>query len=229
MGKKIYITEGQFKGVFGESILDEMAYPSTWNIDTFKGINSFNGRVKYCEQHLKRLSSGSSRIVYQIDDEKVLKLAKNNKGIAQNSNEGDYYLQNNELFAKVFDRDREGLWIEMELANKAKPSDFKRITGYDFTMIKEFITYIGNRFSRYNRSINEKYISFFESEEFIEMCYDGDNIFSNIMSYMEDYALGSFGDLQRISSWGIVKRNGEDALVLIDFGLTNDTYDRYYR
>ena len=36
------------------------------------------------------------------------------------------------------------------------------------------------------------------------------------------------GDLKRLSTYGVVKRNGQDAVVIIDFGLTRDVYDTYY-
>jgi hypothetical protein len=36
------------------------------------------------------------------------------------------------------------------------------------------------------------------------------------------------GDLRRVSSYGIVKRNGEDTIVLVDYGLTSDVYQDYY-
>lgn len=226
--KRIIITESQLKQLIRENLVGEMAYPSSWNLEVFKTIKSFSGRVKYCEQHLQRLSSGSSRIVYQIDDEKVLKLAKNQKGIAQNQNESDYYLQSNELFAKVFDVDDNGLWIEMELARKAKPSDFKKIIGYDFETIKAFIAWYANGYSRHQHIINQKYINIFDSEEFNEG-FNNYNIFYDIEDYLGNYTIESIGDLQRISSWGVVKRDGEDALVLIDFGLTDDTYNSYYK
>ena len=41
----------------------------------FKSLPSFAARVRYCNEKLQRISSGSARIVYKIDDEKVLKLA----------------------------------------------------------------------------------------------------------------------------------------------------------
>ena len=79
--KKIYLTEEQF------NYLKEMAYPTSFNMEEFKSIRSFADRVKYCEQRLKKLGAGSSRRVYQIDNEKCLKLAKNGKGIGQNIEE----------------------------------------------------------------------------------------------------------------------------------------------
>ena len=82
---KIIITEEQLDNIIHSDISEE--YPESWNIEDFKKLTSFNARVKYCEEKLRRISSGSSRIVYKIDDQKVLKLAKNKKGIAQNNQE----------------------------------------------------------------------------------------------------------------------------------------------
>ena len=85
--KKIIVTEAQYM-----KIINEMAYPVSFNMDEFKMLKTFAARIKYCQARLQRISSGSSRIVYKIDNEKVLKLAKNRKGIAQNEAEGgDYY------------------------------------------------------------------------------------------------------------------------------------------
>ncbi len=37
------------------------------------------------------------------------------------------------------------------------------------------------------------------------------------------------GDLSRANSFGIVKRDGKDIIVIIDFGLTNSIYSEYYK
>ena len=91
------------------TMLDE-EYPQSFNMEEFKTLKSFNARINYCQENLKRISSGSSRIVYMIDDEKVLKLAKNNKGIAQNEVEisygGDYTLDR--IVAEVYESDENG-------------------------------------------------------------------------------------------------------------------------
>ena len=84
------------------SILNEMAYPSTFDMKEFKAIRTFVDRVNYCNSILKYLGRGSSRMVYEIDDEKVLKLAYNNKGIAQNRAEADWMLERYGIFAKVY-------------------------------------------------------------------------------------------------------------------------------
>ena len=53
-------------------VLNEMAYPSTFNIEVFNNIRTFKGRKEYCDQRLQKIASGSSRIVYKIDDDKYL-------------------------------------------------------------------------------------------------------------------------------------------------------------
>ena len=69
----------------------------------FLKIKSFAGKMKFANQYLTRIGSGSGRIVYDIDGKKVLKLAKNPKGVAQNemeSNIGRYlilHLANNDI------------------------------------------------------------------------------------------------------------------------------------
>ena len=52
-------------------------------------INSFANRIKYADNNLTRIGGGSGRIVYELNDTKVLKLAKNQKGVAQNNVEFD--------------------------------------------------------------------------------------------------------------------------------------------
>ena len=43
-------------------------YPASFSMEEFKKLTSFAKRIAYCEEHLQRISSGSSRIVYKIDD-----------------------------------------------------------------------------------------------------------------------------------------------------------------
>ena len=45
---------------------------------------------------------------------------------------------------------------------------------------------------------------------------------------MTYFALEAYGDLQRISSWGIVSENGQEELVLVDAGLSDRVGRDYY-
>ena len=132
-----------------ENMMVDEDYPSTFDMEHFATLKKFNERVRYCEEHLKRISSGSARIVYMIDDTKVLKLAKNQKGLAQNEVEiqwgQDSYFSS--ILAHTFMYDQNDLWVEMELARKVSKKDFQRLT--DCT-IEELYDYLRN-FNEINR------------------------------------------------------------------------------
>lgn len=223
--KKIIVTESQYM-----KIINEMAYPVSFNMDEFKTLKTFAERIRYCQTRLQRISSGSARIVYKIDNEKVLKLAKNRKGIAQNEAEaGDYYKNSIGCFAEIYDVDDNYLWIEMQLARKAKMSDFKRLTGYDFKVMCQWIYNCKSRYSRRGFIYDKSYDSIFNSEEF-EKGLENYSIFTEIQEYLCNYQLESVGDLTRLNSWGVVNDEyGQEQLVIIDSGLTDDVWDDYYK
>lgn len=212
--KKIIITESQL-----ENVIIEMAYPASFNMDEFKNISTFSGRVRYCDQKLRKISSGSGRVVYQIDDEKVLKLAKNSKGIAQNEVESESFIQQYGVVAKVFDTDDNGTFVEMELANKVTPTIFRNIVGFDFRLLEP---YLWNQFIAGNRQPKKSIAQ--ENTELLN-----NNEWVNELSDLVGSYDMPIGDVSRLNSYGIVKRDGSDSIVLIDFGLTNSVYDEYYR
>lgn len=224
MAKRIYITEEQFK-----TIVKEMAYPSNFNMEELESLPSYAARVKYCQQRLQKIGSGSSRIVFAVDDEKVLKVAKNKKGIAQNLEEGARWKQNYYCFANVYDQSDDGIFLEMQAARRAKPSDFKRITGYGFDVMQYWIDYTHSLYTRnrWQTRMNNPYQKLFDSDEWSEYL-DDYNVFSGIHQYLCDAQLEAVGDFKRISSWGVVTENGEENLALIDFGLSDEVFKDYY-
>lgn len=208
---------------FFKGDIDEQ-YPLTWNIETFKSLGSFSKRIAYCNQHLKRLASGSSRIAYQVDDEKVLKLAKNKKGIAQNSVERDYYVQQSygDVVATVFDVDENDLWLEMELAKKVPPNRFKQIVGFSVEDVGMYLTVKdaqdnGKKPSSWQHGLDQSILDEMESNEWVQQVYT--------LCREVDLSPGDFG---RVSSFGEVVRNGNPAVVIIDMGLSKSVYNDFY-
>jgi hypothetical protein len=203
-------------------LLDE-DYPSSFDMEEFKTLNSFAARIRYCEEHLQRISSGSSRIVYKIDDTKVLKLAKNKKGLVQNEIEVSYSNDNmvDDIVAEVFDYHQDDLWIKMELARKMTVSDFKRITGFAW---KDYVAGVTNHGNKVNHRVNRRTMPI--DDELYQDMWEDEFIY-DIFSFIGNFDV-PVGDLTRKNSYGIVKRGGGDAVVLIDYGLTNDVYDSYY-
>lgn len=216
MSRKIYITEEQEK-----LLMHEMAYPSSFNFDEFSQLKSFAQQVKYCEARLKRLSSGSSRIVYLVDGDKVLKLAKNKKGVAQNKTEirlsdCPYYT----CFAPVYNYDPDGLWCEMEYCYKAIKSEFKRLYGVPFEALCCFIL-----------DLKGPYNIFSEYREIVDQVWengdtDTQDLFNAVHDYIANEGLNVVLDLCRLSSWGITS---DGCFVIVDYGLDNENYETFYK
>lgn len=196
-------------------------YPTSFDMEYFKSIKSFKNRVEYCNTHLKRLASGSSRTVYQIDEKKVLKLAISKRGIVQNETEIDrgqdtYY---SDILAEVYDYDENGLWVEMELAKPVGKKDFKKLVGVDFEYVKLYLI----NFQSSNNGKGEPYR--IPQELVAEM---DENFF---VQRLRDFIAGTdalAADLGKPDSIGVVNRGGEPELVLIDFGLTEKDFAALY-
>ena len=218
-----------------EDAIDEANYPETFNMEEFKQLSSFNARVKYCRARLKYLGKGSARIVFQIDEGTVLKLAYNQKGIGQNEADArvknDWYLRKFNFLPEVYDVDENYLWIEMQIARRAKASDFKRLTGYDFKTLCYWVTYCWNYSVAYSNEtifIPDEYRMLFRSDKWIDVLEY--SIFSELEDYIGNYGVQGIGDLQKINSWGVViDKDGNENLVLVDNGLDNDVLEKYYK
>lgn len=198
-----------------------MAYPASWNLETFKALGSFSKRAAYCNQHLQRLSSGSGRIVYKIDEEKVLKLAKNAKGVAQNGVERDWYVQDayEDIVAKVFDVDENDLWLEMELAKKISPARFKSLIGVRVEDVGLYLQVLHAR-------DNSRHTYWNVSDE-VKSQLDNNEWFQRLYTLQREVDLAP-GDFGKTSSFGEVLRNGKPAVVVIDMGLNQAVAKDHY-
>ena len=215
--RTIVITEKQHK------MLQEAA-DEHFSLEELSAIQSFRGRFNYCTQHLgKHIGKGSSRVTFQIDDEKVLKLAWNNKGIGQNITEMQTYTAS--IFPNVYDYDENGKWIISEFVLPAKSQDFKHCFGMTFQQFASFISASGKyRFGgRYWSAMPEnEWISYLENNEEL----------SEFDEYIGNYGNHSFtpvGDMTRLCNYGLTHRNGEATIVLLDSGLSEDVWNTYYQ
>lgn len=198
-------------------------YPSTFNKQDFENIKSFQGKLDYAVTHMKKIATGSARAVFKVDEQKVLKIAKNKKGLAQNRAESDPYLQNYDITARVFDMDRRNdFWLEMELATKLTPTKFKEITG---VTIDQVSMYVCHKHAEHNGK--KSFFSHRLDPQILEKL-DNNEFLIDLLSLMQDMNMPC-GDLGRLSSFGEVKRNGKPAVVLVDFGLTQEIYDDFYK
>ena len=120
------VSENQIKQI-NEAMNDTFSYEELGN------IRALSKRVAYCKQHLGNpIGNGSSRMVFQIDDEKVLKLAKNQKGIAQNNVEADWGAQNYGVLPNLYKVADDDSYLVTEYVLPAKPQDFQVCLGMSF-------------------------------------------------------------------------------------------------
>ena len=188
----------------------------------FLNIKSYSGKIKYASQHLQRIGAGSGRIVYDIDGEKVLKLAKNTRGLAQNDAEAGagYYEQNHGILAKIYDSPEDESWL---ISEKAKPVDEARIiqlTG--IPSLNELFTFLRN----YEEISKGKKKIIPQDPKVEEAMWENQFAFA-VGDFVASYAQ-SAGDMGRPSSYGEVIRDGRPAIVLTDYGLSDEVFDTHY-
>lgn len=225
MAKKIKITEGQLRGLM-EAMRPE------FRLDALRDM-SFNKKVAYCKEMLGApIGKGSSRLVFQIDDETVLKLAMNGKGIAQNEQElrfkNDYYIGG--CFPKIYDgSDEENyFWIVSEYVLPAKKEDFKEVLGMPFSDVVEYVDALCLSNSREqwcrqngNKKVQALYAKYEENEDAMELM-------NNISELYYGYDM-EIGDYRVINNYGMVMREGYPTIVFLDAGLSKEVFNQYYR
>ena len=201
------------------SFLDE-DYPQSFNMEEFKSLTSFRKRQAYCNEHLKYLGRGSGRRVYIIDESKVLKLAYNRKGVAQNEVEVSHsncYVVG-DLVAETYEYHPDYLWVEAERCKKITKSRFRELTGMDFEDFSEILMH--------QEELLSPRITPGETPELFDDAWDDEKypFVYNMLSYLGDYNLPS-GDLTRLSSYG---ENSKGEIVIVDYGFTFDIFKKHY-
>ena len=208
--------------------IDEIAqYPEGFNIDDLKAQTSFAAKARYLRRFgLDKLGAGSSRAVFVADNDTVIKIAKNKKGLAQNKVESELseHLDTDAPIAIVKDGDPNNIYIESERARKAKPTDFKSILGFPMQAIMKVIRErVDDNTGKHRGNNHYWYLS---DRNLYEQIADTDFI-ANIVDIIVNHNL-SMGDITRISSWGVVNRNGSPHLVLVDYGLDDQVWKQHY-
>lgn len=199
------------------------AMKDTFSFDTLSSLPSFAQRIRYCKEQLGQpIGNGSSRMVFQIDDEKCLKLAKNEKGMAQNDAEYDWGAQNYGVMPKLYDSAEDGeSWIVVEYVLPAKKQDFKHCLGITWEDYCRFVIKVYNRYAR--RPMPSSM-----SDDEYQMLLDNNEWLARLDSYMADYQV-PFGDLVGLRNYGLVMRDGDPEIVILDSGLTQQIWEEYYK
>ena len=195
-----------------------------FDVRELSSCRSYASRVRYCREHLgDPVGNGSSRMVFQIDDGTVLKLAKNEKGVAQNRVEGEYWKRNYDIFPKIYEQDEDNLWIRCEYVLPAKAADFKKCLGVSF---KDVCAFMESEMSRWSRYGYRESMSYEECGRLVDEHPTG--FFCDLESWMSN-AQVTDRDVMYLRNWGLAMRDGQAMPVYLDHGLNQDVFDRYYK
>ena len=201
------------------------AKDDTFNLKELESLTSFAKRKRYCIQHLGNpIGRGSSRLVFQIDDEKVLKLAYNRKGIAQNNVENDYYLYQTGITPKIFYSNDDDTLLISEFVLPAKKEDFIKVEGISWDEFLKFIK--AEDIFRNSRNYKDGYR--YISKERYEELINENELCSRFSDYIGNYRV-PVGDMLRIVNYGLVSRDGEVSIVLLDSGFNDEVSRNYYQ
>lgn len=172
---------------------------------------NLTARERFDIPKLKRISSGSDRIVYELDDTKVIKIAKTARGLEQNIYEGSYDLVEEDLLTDTYER---GLnYVIVEKVSPLKAKDLVPI--YDAE---------GNQTGTVRADV-----MLAELSQFSQMNFDRRNqkLIDVFYKYGLQYVFNKeiiMGDFARKANWGI--KNGKpihlDGGTFVGFRLLTD-------
>lgn len=177
-------------------------------LKNIEDLETYQARIKYAEKNLKHLSSGSSRLVYQTSDKTIIKLAKNDKGIAQNKAEANPKMKS-DFLNEIISSSKDGSWIETHFLDKITEKEFEKLTKISFEDFEDALTHGVKKSSNSDPKNFDKISKTPIYKEMKRLC--------------DKFHLLP-GDIVRISSWG-VKNNKP---VLIDAGLTEEIFEKFY-
>lgn len=218
-----------------EEIIDEMPLPADWDPQQMRQqATTFKSRLAYALERAKKLGTGSSRVATTIEYEgrpTVLKIAKNAKGLAQNSVEADIlsdgYASQLGILIPLIDYDeqnREPSWIHTELAQKASEKQLCAMIGCENLSQLINIAWAITGRKKYLGTY-QQYVDYLQqkgkSEQEIETCTDYANKLAELNSSFDV----ELADFARAANWGLYQGKP----VIIDVGFNSNVLDQYYK
>lgn len=180
-------------------------------LEELSSKKSFDDRIEFAKEQWKFLGEGSSRTAFQLNDKLIIKVAHNDKGIAQNLTEMDPKSQR-PCTNPILLADAKGKWVIMKNSEPLTEKEFKKIVGFGFTQFMNALFYKFNNESE-NWSKPKEYDELEKHPLF--------NCLSSLIFETDQ----QIGDIDKISSW----RELDGEAVLADYGLSRDVYQSFYK
>ena len=258
--KLIKINESQHKRLF-EAYQEQFSFEELSKIGDGLLVGEDNSvpQMAYCRKHLGEPDSmGSSRAVFTLSDNYVLKLAYGKKylaGIEQNEAEYKLYQDiDSPLLVRILYHDRNFTYLVSESVIPATYVDFEKILGIPY---HDFWTQHTEP-SRHFQDSTIGFDKYFDDLKDVDEDYNGLSVFT-ILNYLHAKYSNGYRNLYRgeyedvinstpwfkqlkelamtstiadyinIENFGIVNRDGNPMIVILDSGFNADIWQRYYR
>jgi hypothetical protein len=218
-----------------EEVLDEMPLPADWDPQQMRQQGTtFKSRLQYALERAKKLGTGSSRVATTIEYQgrpTVLKIAKNAKGLAQNSVEADIlsdgYASQMGILIPIIDYDtqnREPSWVHTELAQKANEKQLCSLMKCQslYDLIKAAHAQL-NEFSNSRAILNDildKNSHFGYSDQDNDTFLEYVNRLAELKSSFDI----ELADFHRPVNWGLYQGKP----TIIDVGFNSNVLNQYY-
>ena len=196
-----------------EAIRSKKVGGESFNLEKFKQLRYNDEMLQYASNFLEELGVGSSRKAFILSTKKVIKIARNEAGKAQNEAETLIHetFKNDSgpmTVSKVLDWERSKYrWMIVEPTNTAgiTPQMFEEIVGLNWEDFKLVLR-------------DEKKISEVKANK------ETKNFLTKLQGIMNEAELLG-GDILKLSHWGVTANR---KLVLIDYGLTGGVREKHY-
>jgi hypothetical protein len=178
-------------------------------LEEISSAKDYDKRVEIAKKHWEKLGEGSARAVFRINEKLIIKVAINDKGIAQNLSEMRPECRS-PCAVPVIMGDAKGKWLIARWTKTITKEEFKKYVGFGFDAFVNCLKYAFNNES--DRKRPKDYDKIKHNE-----------LFSCLARLVIDNELLT-GDLAKPSSYGLL--NGK--VVARDLGFSREIFKRFY-
>lgn len=218
-------------------------------LEKLNALTSLKKKQQLINTTLQLIGTGTARKVYKFED-KVLKVAKDKRGIAQNKEEYNVSKENNKIFTIVFDAAPDFSWILAERAEPCTEQKFKSIYGISYDDFYGFMfclemgikpgtnprklldTLVSKQFKVPMIDVFVAWHQYKRSGDKALNKYHLSNKCGNFLTRCYQYKMSHpefvADELATMENVGIVNRDNKLSAIIIDSGMNEDILFRLY-
>lgn len=174
-----------------------------FSLELLNDIVEFDEAISYAEKNLKLISEGSHRVVFEFNDEKVIKITKDETGTIQNYSEWIVSRDGLEFFAKTYKKHSSSYWILSERCEQIKN-------------ISEFEEFSGTKYEKFCRHMRG---------HLMEDVGDMDEFTKKTIEICRLKNLNS-SEFIEVDNWGLRNSDGKKDIVMVDYGDLKNNFNK---